>query len=76
MQHVEPFPFHGEVRRLTLGPHDRVVLNVAARLTHDQARHIGGLLREALDLPANSNRVIVLEHGMELSVIAGEDKGI
>lgn len=70
MQHQEPVQFAGEVRRLRLGPADRLVMKVDAHLSVDISERLQRLLGGACGI--DPGRVIVIGLGMDLSVIGPE----
>jgi hypothetical protein len=64
----EGFPEPGEVKRLTLGPHDRLAICYPGKLSEEQGRRLKDRLAVLLpDVP-----VLVFDSGAELRVVAGE----
>lgn len=66
----EPVRFAGEVRRLALGPADRLVLKIDTHLSHDMSERLRLLLGKSCSI--DPSRVIVLGLGMDLSVVGPE----
>jgi len=66
----EGFPEPGEVKRLTLGPGDRLVITYPRLLSQQEADRLRQRFAAALrDVP-----VIILDGGADVSVVAEEEQ--
>lgn len=67
---VATLSFSGDVRRLSLGPTDMLVLKIDAQLDSDTVGRLQAYLAAACGI--EPRRVIVIGLGMDLSVLEGK----
>lgn len=63
----EQIRYLGDVQRLELGPTDMLVLSVDDVLKDEQREHLLGQCKQIF----GNRKVIILERGMKLGVVAG-----